>query len=164
MGLPVTTGSATGPRRRRCVPGLILVAVTTVIVLGACGTDARPLTTAWEAQWRDAQVVIPSRSRLGAPPAEATCDRVLGELRSVREPLLPTPDPLVDDTVEKWLAFAETAFFSCFENVPGTRTVDGTYRQLARLAAEVDTALDTVRPPGAARERGAGPARTGAAP
>lgn len=71
---------------------------------------------------------------------------MLDRLRSLCAPLLPSPDPVVDDTVKDWLTYAETVFFRCFEGVPGAESVDAAYRRLTRLSAEVETALETAGP------------------
>lgn len=143
---PVTTThpprATKGPRR------LSVVLLVLVVVVGgvACGRADRPAIAAWQETWETAQRIVPPPDTLQSPPRTETCDRVVASLRSIRGELLPSPDPLVDERVDDWLSSAESVFFECFDTAGPGRSVETAYAHLERLRAEVETALDTVRP------------------
>lgn len=147
------------PRRTRVVVLVLIVLVGGV----ACGPADRPSVATWQETWQAAQRIVPPRETLRSPPRSQTCDRVVASLRSIRGELLPSPDPLVDERVNDWLSSAESVFFECFDAAGPGRSVETAYAHLERLRAEVETALDTLRPvePGSARGDAGTAGRTG---
>lgn len=136
--------SSAGTRRaaRSIMVGAIMLAGA---LLGSCGSAEPPTTEAWSSTWEAAQATVPDRNELGDPPSEASCQRVLGQLREVRGDLTPAPDEFIQHAAEAWISYAEHVFFSCFEAVEGEDPVDAAYETLDRLRAEVATALRTKR-------------------
>jgi hypothetical protein len=125
-------------RRRRTSLGAILLVV---LLSGACGGDGRPGADAWTARWDEAVATIPRQSELGTPPDTELCNSTLVYLREVRNDLIPTPDPAIDDVVTAWIRLAEDAFYECPPDSTEIPDFDFAYRELGTLEAEVEAAL-----------------------
>lgn len=149
MGSPSDGPHGTRVGRRAASMAL---AVLLASALGACTSPAneeaaggtRPDVATWTVTWDATRAIVPHLDDLSVPPDDQVCDATVVELRTSREDLFPTPDELVDVEVENWLEHAISIFFECFQSDIGAQTVTQGYEELGRLAAEVDTALDTV--------------------
>jgi hypothetical protein len=130
-----------GSMARRLVAVALLV-----LAVGACGRQERPTLGAWRATWERATAIVPSEDDVGATPDRELCESTLGELREVRPDLTPAPDEVVNAAVEEWITYAESVFFSCFEEVSGDDPVAAAYEQLDRLEGEVDAAIGSAPP------------------
>jgi hypothetical protein len=84
---------------------------------------------------------LPGVRELEGEEARAACESLLGDLHSARLELLPTPVPLLDQTVQDWVHAAEKLAFEC----PGARgheeSLLAAIEKLELLAAEIDAAL-----------------------
>lgn len=83
------------------------------LVASACGGDARPTWEVWDLTWATAQSAVPSASALVESGEDGLCAAGLAQLRGIREELIPTPEPVLDESVSEWLEAAEAAFFAC---------------------------------------------------
>lgn len=128
----------TNRRLRHPRATILLVAL---LISGACGTGGRPAEDAWTARWDEAVATIPRQSELGTPPNTELCNSTLVYLREVRNDLIPTPDPAIDDVVTAWIRLAEDAFYECPPDSTEIPDFDFAYRELGTLQAEVDAAL-----------------------
>jgi hypothetical protein len=119
--------------------GALLVAL--LLIASACSDSSRPSVSEWESAWAAAVDAVPSPDQLGDPPDRDTCSQALGLLRSIRTRLIPTPDPVLDPTVRKWISVAETAMFECPPTTAELPSLTVAYDELARLKAEIDVVL-----------------------
>jgi hypothetical protein len=115
----------------------LAVLIALVLGLAACG-GARPTASAWSITWENTLNLVPEQSDLGEDPPKEQCETILASLREAQEDVIPTPDDLLDLTVNEWLLVAEGAFFEC---PPPEGGFDGAYRKLSQLEAEVDAFL-----------------------
>lgn len=114
-----------------------------LLVLSSCQQEQRPSPAAWAIRWGEARAGLPDREAFSGTDDRARCDRALEELRGARERLLPAPDPDVERLATAWLDLAEGMMFECpLRSAPPTG-FDAGYRELRRLAREVDLALAT---------------------
>lgn len=114
------------------------VAVAVTLLLAACGDDdPRPAASEWRPTWQTTRDLVPSATTI-AEEGEDVCGDLLGELRASREELLPSPRPVIDDSVSDWLAAAEGIALDCpdAEDDLAERLDD-----LEVLGAEVDAGL-----------------------
>jgi hypothetical protein len=121
--------------------------VAAAVVLAGCGGDDRPSAATWRATWEQAQQIVPASDALDGPVAEAACQDALGELRTIREDLIPGPDQVVGEAATAWIDHAEQMFFDCFEDGSGdgsATVVADAYDELERYRDEVDAALASV--------------------
>jgi hypothetical protein len=97
----------------------------------------------WLPAWEAAKKTMPARTSFDGSEDRKICGRVLGELQQARERILPAPDDNLDRLVDAWLHLAEDVMLGCPENWGEHTGFDGGYRELTRLALEVDLALRT---------------------
>lgn len=117
-----------------------IVGTVVLLTVSACGPRDRPDFDAWRTDWEAALGVIPPPAFADAPD-EATCERVVGELREARESLIPTPDITLDGTVREWIAIAEQTFFECPPREGEVVGFAEAYEELDRLRLEVEAVL-----------------------
>ena len=122
------------------LPLLVLVGS---LALGGCGEEAsdRPALTEWQPEWLGTRDLVPSAGRIEDDGA-AVCGDFLGEVRERRDGLLPTPDPTLDDSVDKWIADAEALGLDCEREGDLTERLD----ELERLASEIDAEIERLQP------------------
>ncbi len=89
-----------------------LGACLAVVVLLACGSTDRPTTAEWSDTWVVARGLLPDEPTFRAG-GEDLCGGLLGDLRSSREELFPTPSEAVDDLVDQWAILAEGVSLDC---------------------------------------------------
>ena len=97
----------------------------------------------WLPAWEAAKEAMPARTSFDGSEDQEICGRALDQLRQSRERILPAPDDDLDRLVNAWLQLAEGVLFGCPANWGEHTGFDGGYRELARLALEVDLALRT---------------------
>lgn len=118
---------------------LVVAVLVEVLVAAACGGDGdRPTDAAWEpvwARWRDS---VPA-AEVFLDGGEALCDPLVGELRSSRQELLPTPTGALDAAVHAWITHAESVAFDCPTDDPAL--LRDRLHDLGVLTAEVDAGL-----------------------
>lgn len=83
------------------------------LLASACGGDARPTWEVWDLSWATAQSSVPSAEALVASGEDGLCGAGLVQLRGIREQLIPTPEPVLDESMSEWLETAESALFAC---------------------------------------------------
>lgn len=118
----------------------MLAVVLTALVLSAAACARppdRPSVDGWRPTWDRATGLVDAASD-GVPDREA-CERVLGELRVLRDEAIPGPDELVDEEVSAWFAEAEHLFFACPDGDDEYTRLRG---DLARRQEQVAAALD----------------------
>lgn len=116
-----------------------LLVVATLVAAAACGTDdLRPGDTAWAPVW--------GRWRDSVPAAEAfvdqgqvLCNELVGQLRSGRQELLPTPTEGLDAAVHAWITSAESIAFDC--PTDDSTMLRDRLHDLDVLVAEIDAGL-----------------------
>ena len=118
----------------------LLAAVTvSLVIVTACGSgDGRPSDEAWGAVWRAQRDSVPEAG-VFVDRGEDLCGELVGDLRSGREDLLPTPTEGLDDPVHAWLSHAESIAFDCPVDDPDR--LRERLHDLDILAAEVDAGL-----------------------
>jgi len=97
----------------------------------------------WLPAWEAAKKAIPTRTSFDGSEDREICGHALGQLRQARERILPAPDDDLDRLAGAWLHLAEDMMFECPEKLGEHAGFDEGYRELARLAREVDLALRT---------------------
>ena len=97
----------------------------------------------WLPAWEAAKKTMPARTSFDGSKDRGICGRALGQLRQARERILPAPDDNLDRLVDAWLHLAEDIMFECPGNWGEHTGFDEGYRELTRLALEVDLALRT---------------------
>lgn len=113
----------------------LLLAVVLGLLLGSCGGGARPTASAWSITWDNTVALVPDEASLGEDPPKEQCETILASLRGAQEDVIPTPDDLLDVTVNEWLMVAEGAFFEC---PPSEGGFEAAYKKMAQLESEVD--------------------------
>lgn len=126
--------------RRFGAAALVLVAVGSLVLTG-CASDERPSPDEWQPVWLSMTNLMPSATELGDPPDRPTCSAALGEIRSARSELFPTPDAAIEPVVREWVRVAEDALFECPPSSSALPDLAAVYADLARLEAEVSTVL-----------------------
>lgn len=108
-------------------------------LLAACGSSSsRPSDDAWARVWELQRDLVPD-AQVFVDQGEELCGRLVGELRSGRQELLPTPTEAQDDAVSGWISHAESIAFDCPTDDPDrlrTRLHD-----LQVRTAEIDAGL-----------------------
>jgi hypothetical protein len=122
------------------VVGAVLLGL--VMTAAACSDGGRPSASEWESAWTATVEAMPTLEQMGDPPDRDTCSHALGVLRSGQTELIPTPDPVLDATVQEWLAVAEDAMFECPPTSAELPNLEVAYDELGRLAAEIDVVLE----------------------
>ena len=118
----------------------LLVAVTaSLVIMTACGSgDGRPSDETWRPVWEAQRDSVPDAG-VFVDRGEDVCGELVGDLRSGREDLLPTPTEGLDDPVHAWLNHAESIAFDCPSDDPDR--LRERLHDLDVLAAEVDAGL-----------------------
>lgn len=128
-------------RRAAAVKLRRLLAVATIVAVGACGTnEGRPGDAAWSPVWERWRDSVPAAQAF-IDRGEALCDPLVGELRSSRQELLPTPTEGLDAAVHAWITHAESITFDCPADDP--ETLRDRLHELDVLASEIDAGLAT---------------------
>jgi len=142
--------SPAATHRVRPVVASALAILLALVLTGCTDTDSggdgagdRPDVATWTPIWDQTKAIIPDLETLGDPLDPDVCDETVARLRDAREDLHPTPDEVVDEAVDTWMIEATSVFFECFEADIGADTAAESYEELARLEAEIDTALAT---------------------
>lgn len=118
----------------------LAIALLLSLLTGACTSTVRPELLAWEDTWATARAVVPTIEVLRGEDTSDVCNRALGRLRELREELLPTPDEVLDVTVDEWLGVAEGMLFECPPvNDPDYST---SFATLSRIEAEIALVID----------------------
>ena len=118
-------------------PVLAAVALT-VFVAGCDSGDGRPSDEAWGVVWEVQRASVPAAGGF-IDRGEDLCGELVGDLRSARKDLLPTPIEALDGPVDAWLSHAESIAFDCPTDDPDR--LRGRLHELDVLAAEVDAGL-----------------------
>lgn len=117
---------------------LIASLVVLLMVLSSCGTS-RPSWEVWDLTWATAQSSVPSASALVASGESGLCDSGLAQLRNIRSDLVPTPEPLLDETMNDWIETAESALFAC--PPINDENYEAAFAQLDQLEAAIDSLI-----------------------
>ncbi len=113
------------------------VALALVVAVSSCAGDSRPDPGAWSAQWDEARALVPSADAF-LTDDPTTCDRLLGDFRTVLPALTPTPDEALDDAVAGWVGDAESLAQEC----PADPVeVEARLTELEILADEIEAGL-----------------------
>jgi hypothetical protein len=140
--------------RGSCLSQALGVLLVVLVVLSGCEQRKRPEPAAWAVTWGEVRSELPQREAFSGSDDRALCERTLGQLRVARERVLPGPDPNLDRLARAWLDLAEGMMFECPLHSGEPAGFDAGYRELRRLALEVDLALATA---GEGRKRESGP-------
>jgi hypothetical protein len=97
----------------------------------------------WVPSWEAAKKAMPVRTSFDGTRDQEICGRALGQLRQLRQRILPAPDDDLDRLVDAWLHLAEDILFECPASFGEHTGFDEGYRELTRLALEVDLAIRT---------------------
>ncbi len=91
-----------------------LTATGLIILLGttACGFD-RPSLTHWAGTWGRTSRITSGIDDHHALEDRAECASLLARAKAARSTLLPTPDSVLDPTVEAWLEETASLGFRC---------------------------------------------------
>lgn len=119
-------------------PSLVTSTVVLILVLSSCGT-ARPSWQVWDLTWATAQSAVPSASALVASGPSGLCDAGLAQLRDIRSDLIPTPEPVLDETMNEWIETAQSALFAC--PPIDDEAYEATFTQLDQLEAAIDSLI-----------------------
>lgn len=117
-----------------------LLSAAAVFGLIACGGDDRPSLAGWEIEWRAIEAQVPTEV---AALDQAACEQLLGDLRTTREEVVPTPVEALDAAVTEWIDVAEALAFDCEQHPDPAAAVE----ELRVLAAEIDAGVEAVRTP-----------------
>lgn len=118
----------------------ILMTVLAVVVLAACGgNEERPTVASWRPEWEAARDLVPDAETLREEGVDV-CGSFLGEVRSRREELLPSPSEVVDDVFAEWIEQAESLGLDCVDD---SEDLDARLADIEDLADRIDTALGT---------------------
>ena len=112
------------------------------LVLAACGGEDRPAVADWQPAWEAMVARMPTAQELGEPPDRSVCSDALGDMRSTRASLFPTPDAAMEPVVREWVRIAEDALFECPPSSDAVPDLDAAYNELERLEAEVAVVLE----------------------
>ncbi|MBT8207800.1 MAG: hypothetical protein KJO18_05975 [Acidimicrobiia bacterium] len=116
-----------------------LVASTVVVLLLSSCSAARPSWEVWDLTWATAQSAVPSASALVASGESGLCDSGLAQLRSIRSDLVPTPEPLLDETMNDWIETAEGALFAC--PPVNDESYEAAFAELDQLEAAIESLI-----------------------
>lgn len=120
--------------KRTALPAVLAGA----LIIGACGgSEDRPTAAEWRPDWDSTRVLVPTADRLEAGGVDL-CGELLGEVRSRREELLPTPSKPTDDAFILWVEQAEALGLDCVDD---TEDLDTRLDEITDLADQVDLAL-----------------------
>lgn len=118
---------------------LRLLVAAAVLAAAACGGDEdRPSDDAWKPVWTGWRDAVPE-AEVFLERGEAICDPLVGELRSSRPELLPTPTEGLDAVVHAWITHAESVAFDCPTDEPAL--LRDRLHDLDVIAAEIDAGL-----------------------
>ncbi len=134
-------GSVWRSKVRSLVVVVILLAAAVLILVAQSG-PGRPIASDWASTWDRAVTAMPTSEDLGDPPDRNLCSHALGELRSIRPDLIPTPDPALDAAVDEWMRVAEDALFECPPASGELPSLASAFDELVRLQAAIDVVLD----------------------
>jgi len=121
----------------------MLLLVSLLLVLAACGSEARPNGPIWEVDWNEMVALIPEQGSLGSPPDQETCQTTLAAVREHSAGLLPSPSVTIDDLANEWITVAERAFFGCPPSGQDISSFDDAYAELNRIEQSVAVALES---------------------
>jgi len=121
----------------------MLLLVSLLLVLAACGSESRPNAPIWEVDWNEVIALIPDQDSLGSPPDQNTCQTTLAAIRENSATLLPSPSVTIDDLATEWITLAEMAFFGCPPSGQDIASFDDAYAELSRIEQSVAVALDS---------------------
>ncbi len=118
---------------------LAAIALAVVLAGGACGeTDADDPTLAeWTPQWIALRDLVPDADRIDSDGTDV-CGDFLGEARTRRNEVIPTPDESLEEPVAAFVAEAETIGLDCDREGDLTERLD----DLAARADEIDARID----------------------
>jgi hypothetical protein len=116
-----------------------LVVAAALLAVASCGTqDDRPNDTAWEPVWERWRDSFPAAEAF-VDQGQVLCDELVGQLRSGRQELLPTPSEGLDAAVHAWIAHAQSLAFDC--PTDASNMLRDRLHDLNVLAAEIDAGL-----------------------
>lgn len=121
----------------------MLLLISLLLVLAACGSESRPNAPIWEVPWNEMIALIPEQDSLGSPPDQDTCQTTLAAIREHSAELLPSPSVTIDDLANEWISVAEMAFFGCPPVGQDIASFDDAYAELSRIEESVAVALDS---------------------
>lgn len=125
-----------GVRRTRsatCATALL------AIVAGCSDGDDVPSADEWQPRWDEVRDIVPAAEVIAGERGEEVCGDVLGTLREARDDAFPTPQAVLDDSVNSWFADAEALLFDC----PSDLDVATERREALDVqGAEIDAGLD----------------------
>ena len=109
-----------------------------LVFVAACGSDSScPSDESWRAGWESQQALVPTADDLLAGGSDL-CGELVGEFRSSRDELLPTPTEALDAAVETWIADVEGMVFDCSSD---RAILEDQLVALDVLVAEIDAGL-----------------------
>lgn len=124
-------------------PHRTLLLLMSLLMLAACGSEARPSAPIWEVDWNEMIALIPEQDSLGSPPDQDTCQTTLAAVREHSAGLLPSPSVTIDDLANEWVTVAEMAFFGCPPAGQDIASFNDAYTELSRIEQSVSVALDS---------------------
>lgn len=120
------------------LPRLLVVAAVVVAAAACDAEEGRPSDAAWAPVWERWRDEIPT-AEVFIDRGEGLCDPLVGELRSSRQELLPTPIEALDAAVHAWITDAESVTFDC--PTDDAELLRDRLHELDVLAAEIDAGL-----------------------
>ena len=118
---------------------LIATVLAVVVVTAGCARDLS--LDEWESAWRTTITHLPSVSVLMDGDPHTTCSATLGDVRQAEADLIAAPNSDISDAFLRWADFAESVFFDCPPNGGNHAGFEASYREMDRLASEVDALL-----------------------
>lgn len=116
-----------------------LLGVATFVAAAACAADeGRPGDATWAPVWEGWRDSIPA-AEVFVDRGEGLCDPLVGQLRSSRGELIPTPTEGLDAAVHAWITHAQSIAFDCPTDDP--EMLRDRLHDLGVLAAEIDAGL-----------------------
>jgi hypothetical protein len=119
--------------------GLLAVVLAVTIMTAGCGRDLT--LEEWESAWRTATTQLPPVSALLDGDPQKLCSATLGDVRQAGADLITAPNSDISEAFLRWTNFAESVFFDCPPNSGTNAGFEASYRELDRLATEVDALL-----------------------
>lgn len=118
---------------------LVVILLSIAIAVSACGDDEsdRPPLEPWRADWSELRDLLPEDVAIESGGTDV-CGDFLGEVRSRRADVIPTPDMSLDEPVEAWVSEAETVGLDCDRE----GDLDERLADLAQRAEEIDARID----------------------